>query len=255
MSMGKADWQRVMDIAALCAEVKTPQQLRLMVRAVGRLVPHEFGAIGSFTTANCDHLEVNFTTYHPELSNLYVAEGFRYDPSIALIRSTKAPYICSVDKPYMTPRPLEEVKLDFGIRTCLSLGVRGESGRCTYMAFSNFDQAEQPKLRELIGLLAPHIHLASMRCRPEQDPNYASVTGVQLSKKEAEVVKWLCEGKSNWEIATILHMTERAVRYHLTNIYEKLGAEYRAQVIANYQWSEAGLLRKAAPTNSQVIST
>ena len=65
MSMGKADWQRLMDIAALCAEVKTLQQLDLMVHAVGRLVPHEFGAIGSFTTGNCDHLEVNFTTPIP----------------------------------------------------------------------------------------------------------------------------------------------------------------------------------------------
>ena len=131
MVMARADWQRVMDIAALCAEVKTLPQLDLMVHSIGRLVPHEFGAIGSFTTANCEHLEVNFTTYHPELSNLYAAEGFRYDPSVTLIQSTKAPYICSVDKPYVTPRPIEEVKLDFGIRTCFSLGVRGETGRCT----------------------------------------------------------------------------------------------------------------------------
>ncbi len=253
MVMGRADWQRVMDIAALCAEVKTLPQLDLMVHSIGRLVPHEFGAIGSFTTANCEHLEVNFTTYHPELSNLYAAEGFRYDPSVTLIQSTKVPYICSVDKPYVTPRPIEEVKLDFGVRTCFSLGVRGETGRCTYMAFSNFEEREQPKLREILGLLAPHIHLASMRCRSEQDPNYVAVTGIPLSKKEVEVVKWLCEGKSNWEIATILHTTERAVRYHLTHIYEKLGAEYRAQVIANYQWSEAGLLRKAVPTDIQVV--
>lgn len=55
---------------------------------------------------------------------------------------------------------------------------------------------------------------------------------IDLTEREAEVLEVLAEGWSNDQIADELSITERTVRYHLTNIYEKLHVSSRAEAIA-----------------------
>lgn len=53
-----------------------------------------------------------------------------------------------------------------------------------------------------------------------------------LSAVQHEVLSWVAEGKSNLDIATILDVNERAVRYHVTEILRKLGVATRMQAAA-----------------------
>ena len=48
-----------------------------------------------------------------------------------------------------------------------------------------------------------------------------------LSPREAEVLGWVAEGKTNGEIGTILRISHRTVGKHLERIYRKLGVETR----------------------------
>jgi DNA-binding CsgD family transcriptional regulator len=48
-----------------------------------------------------------------------------------------------------------------------------------------------------------------------------------LTRREAEVIAWVAEGKTNAEIATILGIGPRTVQHHLERIYQKLGVENR----------------------------
>lgn len=52
-----------------------------------------------------------------------------------------------------------------------------------------------------------------------------------LSARESEVLRLLSEGQSNQEIGEQLGISERTVRFHLRNIYDKLGLK-RGQAIA-----------------------
>ena len=54
----------------------------------------------------------------------------------------------------------------------------------------------------------------------------------QLSKREKEVLSWLKEGKSSWDIAAILNISERTVNFHVSNIMQKLNAVSRTQAVA-----------------------
>lgn len=254
VALGKAELQQVMDVMALTRDVASPGELRLVVEAISRLVPHEFGAIGSFRTPNPERLTVTTTTYHHELSGLYEAEGFKYDPAVALMHTTRAPLICSVDRPYQVPKPVEEIKYDFGVQTCLSVGVRGEQDLCTYFVCSNFAPAEQPKLRMYMDMLGPHLHLAYIRCTQGLSSKELPQQVLILSPKELEIVKWLCEGKTNWEIATITNMSERTVRFHLSNIFQRLGINSRFELIAQYAWTQSGLLPRASQRDQAVLS-
>lgn len=48
-----------------------------------------------------------------------------------------------------------------------------------------------------------------------------------LSSRETEVLGWIAQGKSNPEIALILHISVRTVHKHIERLYAKLGVENR----------------------------
>ena len=54
----------------------------------------------------------------------------------------------------------------------------------------------------------------------------------RLTPRESDVLFWATEGKSAWEIAMILDISERTVKFHLSNIYQKMGVSTRAQAVA-----------------------
>lgn len=52
-----------------------------------------------------------------------------------------------------------------------------------------------------------------------------------LSNREAEVAELVSKGLSNKEVANRLFVTEKTVKFHLTNIYKKMAVKSRAQLI------------------------
>ena len=52
-----------------------------------------------------------------------------------------------------------------------------------------------------------------------------------LSKRESEVAELVTKGLSNKEVADQLYVTEKTVKFHLTNIYKKMELKSRAQLI------------------------
>jgi DNA-binding CsgD family transcriptional regulator len=61
-----------------------------------------------------------------------------------------------------------------------------------------------------------------------------------LSPRELTVLLWMKEGKTNWEIARILGVSERTVRFHAGSIFGKLDVTSRTQAVARAL--EAGLI-------------
>lgn len=58
-----------------------------------------------------------------------------------------------------------------------------------------------------------------------------------LSPRQREVYRWICEGKRDREIATILNISYRTVTVHVSAILAKLGVENRtcaAMLAKNY---------------------
>ncbi len=46
----------------------------------------------------------------------------------------------------------------------------------------------------------------------------------KLTSREKEVLTWICQGKTNWEIATILNISFYTVKNHVRSILQKLDA-------------------------------
>jgi two-component system NarL family response regulator len=60
-------------------------------------------------------------------------------------------------------------------------------------------------------------------------PTRATAAG--LSLREVEVLRLMAEGKTHKQIANQLHISERTVGSHISNIYNKLGTDDRAQAL------------------------
>lgn len=60
--------------------------------------------------------------------------------------------------------------------------------------------------------------------------------GTVLSAREAQVLDSVIWGRSNKEIAGILAVTERTVKFHVSNVLSKLGLERRTELV---RWHEA----------------
>lgn len=52
-----------------------------------------------------------------------------------------------------------------------------------------------------------------------------------LSNRESEVAILVSRGMSNKEVATMLVVTEKTIKFHLTNIYKKMKVKSRTQLI------------------------
>jgi DNA-binding NarL/FixJ family response regulator len=52
-----------------------------------------------------------------------------------------------------------------------------------------------------------------------------------LTEREREVLQLMAEGKENTDIAAELVITERTVKFHVSNIYAKLGATSRTAAV------------------------
>lgn len=55
-----------------------------------------------------------------------------------------------------------------------------------------------------------------------------------LSNRESEVATLVAKGLSNKDVADKLYVTEKTIKFHLTNIYKKMNIRSRAQLIV---WS------------------
>jgi len=66
--------------------------------------------------------------------------------------------------------------------------------------------------------------------KAELKPDFTSakpLEGLGLTPREAEVLLWIAQGKSNSEIGTILGCAENTIKVHTGRIFEKVGSENR----------------------------
>lgn len=86
----------------------------------------------------------------------------------------------------------------------------------------------KPDLHHLdfLRYLTPHLLEAGKRIQKSEHSH-----AIKLSNREREVLQWMCDGKSTWEISTILAISERTVKFHSANICKKLQANNRTHAI------------------------
>lgn len=123
---------------------------------------------------------------------------------------------------------------EFGLVTGICLPVRGSHGEVGLMSFST--ERRGPSADRDVDSAQAHLYLFSSYvheavCRlvsggalPYQPPD--------LTRRERECLLWAAEGKTAWETAHILTISERTVVFHLNNAVRKFDVSSRQQAVA-----------------------
>lgn len=143
--------------------------------------------------------------------------------------------LCDVMMPRMDGHGvLQELRADKTISGTpfIFLTARGEKqDQRTGMNLGADDYLTKPVSAEDL-LKAVEARLAREQARgPSFVPDFSSATPLEaalgLTPREAEVLLWVAQGKSNPEIASILGAAENTIKVHLGRIFEKIGADNR----------------------------
>lgn len=228
--LSKRDFALIQETAYFAQHLTDPSQLHPLMKWVSSFVPSEYAACGHFSFAPEDTPGLGFSTYNQEFCSLYMQQALITDPAVVRLATTSFGTVSSVDDPTIEePRQVVGLKIDCGIQTCHSIAIRGAYTPSLYMAFSNFDRKQQDKLSQYLTIIGPSIYLAYMRVKAKRrEP----VVRPALTAREVEIMKWVQEGKTNWEISRILKLSLNTVKFHMKNILNKLGVENRWAALA-----------------------
>ena len=151
------------------------------------------------------------------------------------------------------------VELDAaGLRNAIVHGDRVDNldEACFYVLF-NLDQEVDAVHGHLIQLMLPHLHLAFSRVNaseiklPLQKSNGAAEAGaatrveqrLAITKRELQILQYICRGKSNYEIGMILEISPLTVKNHVQKVFRKLNVHNRAQAVS--RGAAMNILRQA----------
>lgn len=226
---------------------------------IGRIVGKEFVAFGALNVARMK-LDIGFDTPVPEFPRAMATFGqmmmkyplYCWDPQV----NGGRPFYRS---DFFTARQFRELDI---YRDCMRL--LPSDNHCAVhvpsapdeIAFFGIERWRGPDFsaRDRAVIAAAQGHLANARqlakWRAEEEianVEPAALTRAGLTPREADVLAWLAEGKTNVEIATILRINPQTVKDHVSAIFLKTGAPNR---LAATLWALRTCRRLGAASDS-----
>jgi len=123
----------------------------------------------------------------------------------------------------------------FGLLNLAAHGQRDvDSQTASYFSFSCIPGRLSVRHALLLRLLVPHLHIMLTRIAPNllvSKPKPAS-RKLNITQREKEILAWLRNGKTNWEIAQVLGISESTVKKHVRRILANLNVCSRTQAVA-----------------------
>jgi LuxR family transcriptional regulator, quorum-sensing system regulator CviR len=165
-------------------------------------------------------------------------DGTFYSPIMAAWNERHAPQLYEPERDAVTTdahRRWREVFHDYGLKNIAAHGVHDVAGSVTsYFNFSGLEGRLDARVSGLLELLTPHMHLALTRALNDVPtlPAADAREPVSLTPRERDVLHWMLEGKTNWEIAQISARSEHTIKHQVERILMKLESTNRAQAVA-----------------------
>jgi DNA-binding CsgD family transcriptional regulator len=182
-----------------------------------------------------------FSTWPPAWIELYTREGFMRDDPIPTVAALNVmPFLWSEMMAGRTGIAMSANQLrafhiarEHGYREGVVVPIHGPGAYLVVASYGGEYPDTSPSAVTTLHVLTLHAHvrLASLYAAARQSgpPVPGSVT---LTLREIEALSCVLSGLSDATAALRMGLSERTVRFHLTNVRRKLGARTRAQAIS-----------------------
>ena len=118
-----------------------------------------------------------------------------------------------------------------------------EAGAVAYVVKSAYPDDLASAVRQAFG---SSVYFVGTRPRTAVPQGGVRSETVDLTRREQEILRLVSEGHSNAHLAKLLWVTEQTIKFHLSNIYRKLGVSNRTEAA---RWAQLnGLLTEPSRT-------
>lgn len=185
------------------------------------------------------------SSYPPEWTDHYLNVHYeRLDPVIRAAHKRKEPFEWGLGADAFELTGPQKDFFDeasaFGIRCGYTIPIRDTQGPIAAVTFAS-DIRRQTFLRSIdlnaraLQLMAILLHAHVRRKLYPATP----ISGVHLTARECECLRWAAQGKSRWETGQIIGVSPWTVKFHLENAKSKLGVRTIAQAITRLERGHA----------------
>lgn len=183
-----------------------------------------------------DIISVVNIDYPMEWMQIYFQNEFQFiDPIIRFNFTNFKPQIWSETYRKYSAEKSAFVSMagEFGLREGITHGVLDGVGlNGSIFSFAGNSFKPMPNHLGMLEIIVPHLHQALLRIIKKTAIYEGDTNDQPLSARELEILKWIREGKTNWEVSVILGISERTVKFHVSNIINKLNTSNRSHAIA-----------------------
>lgn len=212
-------------------DLKTDEMLRILAQDMGL---NNLSYLGFHKTTSGNSDPVIHTTYDPAWLARYQEESYHLiDPVVDQSLEGTLPVDWSeLPKVDRTTRNFFGEAMEFGVRqNGVSIPIRDHlHGRAVLTLNSDLRIHEWRKYKR--GIIADAIYLGCLI----QSDIVAGISGAplgpRLSNREKEVLKWAAVGRTAWETAQIMTVSNSTVNHHLYNACAKLEVVNKTHAVA-----------------------
>lgn len=118
-----------------------------------------------------------------------------------------------------------------GITDGMVYPLKGQFGRVAGLALTGNPDVLSPAQKWLLSSFSVGLYERACTLYHIADPKIEHNTMGSLTERERECLTWIARGKTNWEVAKVLNISTRTVKYHIENAKVKLGTTSRLQAV------------------------
>lgn len=218
--------------------VNTPQQFCVWSQSeLQRVFPHGMlvCGIGRIEAQGVDIRHILSCNFPQEyIQTLQQPGGLTASPILAQWVKTMRPVLFEMTAKSKMSAWLENFQR-YGLGNLAAHGLCDLNSRAaSYFSFSQIPGKLTPHHAHLLELLVPHLHVALTRAfsAAKRKPRKITIHQPSLTGREKEILQWLGTGKTSWEIAQVLHISENTVKNHVQHVLTRLKVNTRAQAVA-----------------------
>jgi LuxR family quorum-sensing transcriptional regulator LasR len=190
---------------------------------------------GRFQTGATRFVEQVESNYCPTWRQRYDKQFYvQIDPTVSHACSSLSPLLWSDDM-YTSDvqNSFRDEARQYGLAEGVTFPVHSRNGDFALLSLSlaRSDEQARQHTRAMLtwgALLATMTHATMGRIVKD----HSAARAPTLTRRETEVLRWIADGKSNWEISRLVEISEHGVSHHVRNILLKFDVCSRHQAVA-----------------------
>jgi LuxR family transcriptional regulator, quorum-sensing system regulator BjaR1 len=156
----------------------------------------------------------------------------KFDPCVAEVMTNLEPFLwseaLSKSRAEKVQRQIFHEAAEFQLNEGMCIPIYGPN---RYVAFATLTGAHMelaPSARTALHVMALYTHNRLVKLVRNSKRSQPALT-----PREADCLRWVAQGKSDWEIGEILKISERTAHWYIECAKRKLGVATRIQAVMN----------------------